>query len=362
MYRIASPLPMTDDQRAELERLAGSSTQAHRVVVRAKALLLAADGVSTTAVAAECDTSAATVRSWRRAFEERGLEKFGKVAPGRGRKATISQEKVEEIVNATRFTKPEGKTHWSNRDMAKAQGVSRATVQRIWSARGLKPHLVKTFKLSNDKHFEDKLVDVVGLYLNPPQGAVVLSVDEKSQCQALDRTQPSLPMVPGRAGTMTHDYKRNGTTTLFAALNVLTGTILGKCLPRHRNGEFLQFLRLIDRNVAKGKEIHLIVDNYSTHKHANVRAWLDKHPRFHLHFIPTSSSWLNLVERWFREITDKAIRRGSFTSVRDLIDAIQAFIDVHNDDPKPFVWTATTDEIIEKVQRGRVALEAVKQN
>ena len=362
MYKIAPPLPMSEDQRSELERLATSPTQAHRVVVRARALLLAADGVSTTEVAAQCGTTVATVRAWRRAFAERGLEKFGEVAPGRGRKPTISQEKIEQIVNATRFTRPDGKTHWSTRDMAAAQGVSRATVQRIWSARGLKPHLVKTFKLSNDKHFEDKLVDVVGLYLNPPEGAVVLSVDEKSQCQALDRTQPSLPMVPGRAGTMTHDYKRNGTTTLFAALNILTGTILGKCLPRHRNGEFLQFLRLIDRNVAKGKEIHLIVDNYSTHKHANVRAWLAKHPRFHLHFIPTSSSWLNLVERWFREITDKAIRRGSFASVQELIDAIQEFIDVHNDDPKPFVWTATADEIIEKVRRGRVALEAVKQN
>jgi transposase len=332
------------------------------VVVRARALLLAADGVSTTAVATECDTTVATIRSWRRTFEERGLEKFGDVAPGRGRKATISQEKVEEIVHATRFTRPEGKTHWSTRDMAKAQGVSRATVQRIWSARGLKPHLVRTFKLSNDKQFEEKLVDVVGLYLSPPEGAVVLSVDEKSQCQALDRTQPSLPMIPGRAGTMTHDYKRNGTTTLFAALNILTGTILAKCLPRHRNGEFLKFLRLIDRTVAKDKQIHLILDNYSTHKHAGVRAWLEKHPRFHLHFIPTSSSWLNLVERWFREITDKAIRRGSFTSVDELIDAIQEFIDVHNDDPKPFVWTATADEIIEKVQRGRVALKAVTQN
>lgn len=350
---------MTDDQRAELKRLATSPAQAHRVVVRARALLLAADGVSTTAVAAECDTTVATIRSWRRAFEERGLEKFGEVAPGRGRKATISQEKVEEIVYATRFTRPEGKTHWSTRDMAEAQGVSRATVQRVWSARGLKPHLAKTFKLSNDKQFEEKLVDVVGLYLNPPEGAVVLSVDEKSQCQALDRTQPSLPMIPGRAGTMTHDCKRNGTTTLFAALNILTGTILGKCLPRHRNGEFLKFLRLIDRTVPKGKQIHLILDNYSTHKHANVRAWLEKHPRFHLHFIPTSSSWPNLVERWFREITDKAIRRGSFTSVQELIDAIQEFIDVHNDDPKPFVWTATADEIIQKVQLSR---RAVTQN
>ncbi|HCA87733.1 MAG TPA: IS630 family transposase [Streptomyces sp.] len=362
MYRFAPPLSMTDEQRAELQSLASSSKLPHRVVVRARALLLAADGASTTAVAAECDTTVATIRSWRRGFEERGLEKFGEVAPGRGRKATISQEKIEEIVHATRFTRPRGKTHWSTRDMAAAQGVSRATVQRIWSARGLKPHLVKTFKLSNDKSFEEKLVDVVGLYLNPPEGAVVLSVDEKSQCQALDRTQPSLPMKPGRAGTMTHDYKRNGTTTLFAALNILTGTILGKCLPRHRNGEFLKFLRLIDRTVPKGKEIHLILDNYSTHKHANVRAWLEKHPRFHLHFIPTSSSWLNLVERWFREITDKAIRRGSFTSVNELIEAINEFIEIHNNDPKPFIWTATADEIIEKVQRGRVALKAVNQN
>jgi transposase len=246
--------------------------------------------------------------------------------------------------------------------MAKAQGVSPATVQRIWSARGLKPHLVRTFKLSNDKQFEDKLVDVVGLYLDPPQGALVLGVDEKSQCQALDRTQPSLPMKPGRAGTMTHDYKRNGTTTLFAALNVLTGEVLGKCLPRHRNGEFLKFLRLIDRSAPRGQQIHLIVDNYSTHKHDNVKTWLDKHPRFHLHFIPTSSSWLNLVERWFREITDKAIRRGSFSSVDELIAAIEEFIRVHNDDPKPFIWTATADEIIEKIRRGRVAPETVTQN
>ena len=362
MYRIAPPLQMTDDDRAELARLASSSTQPHRVVLRARALLLAAEGASHAAVADECGVTRATVRTWRRTFEERGLEKFAKVAPGRGRKTAISQAKIEEIVHATRFTRPRGKTHWSTRDMAKAQGVSRATVQRIWSARGLKPHLVETFKLSNDKQFEEKLVDVVGLYLNPPEGAVVLSVDEKPQCQALDRTQPSLPMKPGRAGTMTHDYKRNGTTTLFAALNILTGTILGKCLPRHRNGEFLKFLKLIDKNVAKGKEIHLILDNYSTHKHANVRAWLEKHPRFHLHFIPTSSSWLNLVERWFREITDKAIRRGSFTSVQELIEAINEFIAVHNNDPKPFIWTATADEIIEKVQRGRVTLKAVTQN
>jgi transposase len=240
--------------------------------------------------------------------------------------------------------------------MAKAQGVSPATVQRIWSARGLKPHLIKTFKLSNDSRFEEKLIDVVGLYLNPPDSAVVLCVDEKSSIQALDRTQATLPMVKGRAGTMTHDYKRNGTTTLFAALNVLTGVVLGQCLPRHRNGEFLKFLKTIDRETPKGLQVHLILDNYATHKHPNVKAWLAKNPRFHLHFTPTSSSWLNLVERWFRELTDKAIRRGVFHSVPDLITAIEAYLQASNDDPKPFIWTATADAILEKVRRGRVTL------
>ena len=359
MSRVAPPLVVAEDQRVELERLARSQTEPHRVVVRAKALLMAARGEPNTAIAEESGVSVGTVRSWRDRFAIKGLDKFARVGPGRGRKASISQDEVERIVYATRFTKPQGKTHWSCRDMAAAQGVSPATVQRIWSARGLKPHLVRTFKLSNDKHFEGKLVDVVGLYLNPPEGALVLCVDEKSQCQALDRTQPSLPLKPGRAGTMTHDYKRHGTTTLFAALNVLTGEVLGKCLPRHRNGEFLKFLRLIDRSVPKGQQIHLIVDNYATHKHDNVKAWLAKHPRFHLHFIPTSSSWLNLVERWFREITDKAIRRGSFGSLDDLIAAIEEYIRVHNDDPKPFMWTATAEEIIEKVRRGRAALQTV---
>ena len=235
--------------------------------------------------------------------------------------------------------------------------MSKATVQRIWRARGLQPHRVETFKLSNDKRFEEKLVDVVGLYLNPPEQAVVLCMDEKSQIQALDRTQPTLPMKKGRAGTMTHDYKRNGTTTLFAALNVLTGTVIGQCLPRHRHGEFLKFLRAVDRQVPKGLEIHMILDNYGTHKHANVQAWLAKHPRFHLHFTPTSSSWLNLVERWFRNITDKAIRRGVFKSVPDLIAAIEEYLSASNDDPKPFVWTATAEDILAKVRRGRVTLK-----
>lgn len=245
--------------------------------------------------------------------------------------------------------------------MAKAQGVSPATVQRIWSARELKPHLVKTFKLSNDKRFEEKLVDVVGLYLNPPENAIVFCMDEKSQIQALDRTQPSLPIKPGRAGTMTHDYKRNGTTTLFAALEVLSGRVIGQCLPRHRNVEFLKFLRTIDREVPDGLQIHLILDNYGTHKHENVNKWLAKHPRFHMHFIPTSSSWLNMVERWFGKLTEKTIRRGVFHSVPDLVAAIETYIQANNDNPEPFVWTQTAEQILEKVRRGRVALQLANQ-
>ena len=237
--------------------------------------------------------------------------------------------------------------------------MSAATVQRVWSARGLKPHLVKSFKLSSDKHFEEKLIDVVGLYLNPPDRAVVLCMDEKTQIQTLDRTQPSLPMKKGLAGMMTHDYKRNGTTTLFAALNVLTGVVIGECLARDRLEEFLKFLRRVDREVPKDLHVHLILDNYATHKHAHVKAWLAKHPRFHLHYTPTSSSWLNLVERWFREITDKAIRRGVFPSVPDLVAAIETYLKANNDNPKPSVWVATADSILEKVPRGRVALEAI---
>jgi transposase len=237
--------------------------------------------------------------------------------------------------------------------------VSPATVQRIWSARGLKPHRVETFKLSGDRRFEEKLVDVVGLYLNPPENAIVLCMDEKSQIQALDRSQPSLPIKPGRAGTMTHDYKRNGTTTLFAALDVLTGSVIGQCLPRHRHIEFLKFLRTIDREVPKALQVHLILDNYAAHKHPNVETWLTKHPRFHLHFTPTSSSWLNLVEIFFGKLTDKAIRRGVFKSVPDLIDAIDAYLAATNTNPQAFVWTATAEQILDKVRRGRVTLDAI---
>ena len=350
---------MTDGQRDVLERLARAAVAAHREVQRARALLLAADGVANTRIAAQVGVSPTTVAAWRQRFSEEGLTAFAGVRPGRGRKPSISSAKVAEIVRATLEDTPRAETHWSCRTMAKAQGVSPATVQRIWSARGLRPHRLETFKLSNDKRFEEKLVDVVGLYLNPPEKAVVLCMDEKSQIQALDRTQPSLPMKKGRAGTMTHDYKRNGTTTLFAALDVLSGAVIGQCLPRHRHEEFLKFLRTIDRQVPKGLAIHLILDNYSTHKHENVGNWLAKHPRFHLHFTPTSSSWLNLVERWFGKLTDKAIRRGVFRSVPELIAAIEDYLQATNDKPSPFLWTATADSILAKVRRGRLTLEQI---
>jgi len=352
---------MSDGQREALGVLARSQTAPHRQVQRAEALLLAADGVANTRIAEQVGVNPSTVRAWRTRFAEEGLAKLGRVRAGRGRKSTIAQDTIEEIVELTRNSKPAGQTHWSCRTMAARVGVSPATVQRVWAARGLKPHLVKTFKLSNDPRFEEKLIDVVGLYVNPPDNALVLCLDEKSSVQALDRTQPSLPIKKGRAATMTHDYKRNGTTTLFAALDVLTGTVIGQCLPRHRHEEFLKFLRKIDREVPKGLQVHLICDNYATHKHPEVKAWLAKHRRFHMHFTPTSSSWLNLIERWFRELTDKALRRGVFHSVPDLIAKIEEYLTAHNDDPKPFVWTATADDILAKVARGRVALQAVNQ-
>ena len=354
-----APMPLVESQREIFEKLARSRTAKHRDVQRARALLLAADGIANTRIAAVVGVSPTSVTNWRARFAAEGLKLLGPIRQGRGRKPSIAPQKVAEIVRCTLEDRPPGETHWSCRTMAKAQGISPATVQRIWSARGIRPHRTKTFKLSNDKRFEEKLVDVVGLYLNPPENAIVLCMDEKSQIQALDRTQPSLPMKPGRAGTMTHDYKRNGTTTLFAALDVLTGAVIGECLPRHRHIEFLKFLRIIDREVPNGLQIHLILDNYATHKHDNVKKWLAKHPRFHLHFTPTSSSWLNLVERFFGKLTDKAIRRGIFHSVPDLIAAIEAYLKATNQDPKPFVWTATADSILEKVRRGRVTLDAI---
>ena len=343
-----------------LEQIVAAPSNPHRMVREARGLLMAGDGLANAVIAERLDVSRSTVLGWRAQFVDDGVAGVGRVRPGRGRKATIPAAKVDEIVRATQNETPPEATHWSVRSMAAAQGVGRSTVHKIWRARGLKPHLVETFKLSNDPDFDDKLVDVVALYMNPPENAVVLSVDEKSQVQALDRTQPSLPLKPGRAGTMTHDYKRNGTTTLFAALNVLTGAVLGKCLPRHRHQEFLTFLRLINRRVPKTKQIHLILDNYATHNRPEVKAWLAEHPRFHLHFTPTSSSWLNLVERWFRELTSRRLARGSFASVDELVAAIESYIAHHNDNPKPFVWTKTADEIIAKVRRGRVALDQAR--
>jgi len=348
---------LSAQHRAQLERWVGAHGTPQSVAQRARIVLLSAEGKTNSQIARDLGVSRPTVILWRSRFVEGGPPALAETKPGRGRKPVISAEKIQAIVHATTQTRPSGQTHWSCRTMAKAQGVSPATVQRIWDAHGLKPHRVRTFKLSNDPRFTEKLTDVVGLYLNPPEKAIVLCVDEKSQIQALDRTQASLPMKRGRAGTMTHDYKRNGTTTLFAALDVLDGRVVGQCLPRHRHQEFLKFLRLLDREFPGDRDLHLIVDNYRTHKHANVNAWLTKHPRFHLHFIPTSSSWLNLVERWFRELTDKALRRGVFHSVPDLIDAINEFLAAHNDDPKPFVWTASIEAILEKVGRCKAVLE-----
>src|SRR5271168_960539 len=350
---------VSEEQRVLLERWVNAHGTPQSVAARAWIVLMGSDGVSNSAIARELGVSRPTVIMWRERFRVDGPQALWEVKPGRGRKRTISAQKVKEIVRATTQTTPPGETHWSCRSMAKAQGVSPATVQRIWDAHGLKPHLLRTFKLSNDPLFTEKLTDVVGLYLNPPDKALVLCVDEKSQIQALDRTQASLPMKRGRAGTMTHDYKRNGTTTLFAALNTLDGSVVGECLPRHRHQEFLKFLRTLDREFPAELDLHLILDNYRTHKHDDVNAWLAKHPRFHLHFTPTSSSWLNLVERFFGKLTDKAIRRGVFHSVPELIAAIGDYLDATNTDPQPFTWTASADQILEKVRRGRVTLDAI---
>jgi transposase len=353
----AASLVVSPAQREVLQRVARSGRSAHREVLRARVLLDLGEGFGNKTAAARHGVTAVTVRAWRAAFESDGLTGWGKVKEGRGRKPVLSEEKVAEIVELTTKTIPPGHTHWSCRTMAVRVGVSPATVQRIWSELGLQPHRVDTFKISNDTRFTEKLIDVVGLYLNPPDKAVVLCMDEKSSVQALDRTQASLPLRPGRAATMTHDYKRNGTTTLFAAIDVLTGKVIGQCLPRHRHEEFLTFLTTIDREVPGNLQIHLILDNYATHKHPKVQAWLKRHKRFHLHFTPTSSSWLNQVERWFRDLTDKNLRRGIFASVPDLIASIQSYIDAHNADPRPYVWTATAESILAKVTRARSTLD-----
>lgn len=359
MWKTAPPLSATKEQKKQLLTWVRSGKTEQRIAFRCHIVLRAIEGKSNNAIADELDTSRPTVIQWRNRFHKGGPQALCVDLPRGKSFPALSKKKIEEIIRKTTQEKPENATHWSCRSMAKECDTSKDSIQRVWESHGLKPHLVKTFKLSNDPHFIEKLKDVVGLYLNPPEHALVFCVDEKSQIQALDRTQPSLPIKKGRAGTMTHDYKRNGTTTLFAALDVLKGEVIGECMKKHRHQEFLKFLRKIDRNTSKKLDIHCIVDNYCTHKHKKVKEWLKKHPRFHFHFIPTSSSWLNLVERWFGEITEKRIRRGVFISVKELESAIYEYIKINNKAPKPFVWTKKADAIIEKVNRCKAVLETL---
>ena len=358
--RIAPSIQVTDTERRQLEQWTRGRRTPARLVLRAKITVLAADGHDNHHIAVVLGTSRQTVGLWRQRFATQRLSGLAQDAPRGGRPPKARHALIARILKTTTQTKPPGATHWSTRTLAQYLRTNPTFVHRVWAAHGLQPHRVRTFKLSRDPHFQDKLEDVVGLYLNPPEHAVVLCVDEKSQIQALDRTQPGLPLKPGRCGTMTHDYKRHGTTTLFAALNVAEGSLISTCLPRHRHQEWLRFLRLIERQVPQGKALHLIADNYATHTHPTVQRWLTRHPRIQMHFTPTSSSWLNLVERVFGDLTAKQIRRGVFRSVPELIAAIDAYITQRNAHPKPFVWTKTAHEILAKVHRARLALDKTR--
>ena len=342
-----------------LEAWVNARTSPQRIVLRSRICLLGADGVSNNAIAKRLGTSRPTVILWRNRFAKSGPAGISEDAPHGPSSRRTEAETVKLIVEQTLQTRPPDATHWSTRTLAKEIGVSHMTVARVWDAHGLQPHRIRTFKMSKDKRFVEKLTDVVGLYLNPPEKALVLCVDEKSQIQALDRTQPGLPMKKGRCGTMTHDYKRNGTTSLFAALNVLEGTVIGTCYPRHRHQEFLKFMREINRETPRFLDLHLILDNYGTHTHPHVDQWLESHPRFHLHFTPTSSSWLNLIERWFAELTRKRIKRGAFRSVPELVSAIKEFIRVNNRQPKPFVWTKKVNQILEKIAHCKAVMGTI---
>ncbi len=358
--RIAPHIELTDDERVLLQQWARGRRTPVRLALRAKMMLLAADGQENRHIAAAVGTSRQTVGLWRERFAAHRVAGIARDAPRGGRPPQRRQALQAHILKTTTQTRPPAATHWSLRTLARHLGTNSTMVHRVWKAHGLKPHVVRSFKISNDPHFQEKLEDVVGLYLNPPEHAIVLSVDEKSHIQALDRTQPGLPLKKGRCGTMTHDYKRHGTTTLFAALNVTEGRVISTCLPRHRHQEWLTFLRVLDRQIPNDKPLHLIADNYATHKHPKVQRWLKRHPRVHMHFTPTSSSWLNLVERFFRDLTDKRIRRGVFRSVPELIAAIQESIARHNAAPKPFVWTKTAKDILAKVTRARKALDKTR--
>ena len=360
MSRHAMLITLSESDRQELERWASAHRTPQQVAQRCRIVLAAANGQKDKDIAGSMNINFKTVALWRKRTLSEGPDCLWEVATGRGRKPKFTADKVEEVINATLQTCPKGATHWSCRTMAEKQGVSKATVNRIWQSHGLQPHRVKGFKLSRDPKFLEKLTDVVGLYLNPPEKALVLCVDEKSQIQALDRTQPGLPLKKGRCGTMTHDYKRNGTTTLFAALELAQGKVIGQCYARHRHQEFLKFLKRLDAEFPIELKLHLVLDNYGTHKHPKVRDWLQRHPRFVPHFIPTSASWLNLVERWFGELTGKRIRRGTFVSVADLIAAIEEYQATWNENPRPFLWTATVESIVGKLARCRQTLEKIQ--
>lgn len=344
------------ETRDRLEKLIKGRNTPQKIVLRAKIAVRVLEGMLKKHIADEMGISRTTVYLWAERFEKGGVPALLKDAPRPGRIPVITSEKEKEVVEATLRTLPDNATHWSVRTMAAFQGISRMAVQRIWKRYNIQPHRVESFKISNDPLFVEKVRDVVGLYMNPPEKALVLSVDEKSQIQALDRTQPGLPLKKGRCGTMTHDYKRHGTTTLFAALNVLDGTVIGTCMPKHRQDEFLKFLRQIDAETTPGMDLHLVVDNYGSHKTKRVNEWLLKHPRFHMHFTPTSASWLNMVERFFSEITMKKIRRGVFTSVQALVDAVMDFVEKHNENPRIFTWTKDADTILAKVAKCTEAL------
>ena len=356
----AGRIELTENQRTRLEKMARNRSFAARAVLRAKIVLRRANGESFRDIGMALDCDYKTAWKWIQRWEADGFEGIEKEQSGRGRKSWVIAMKGQEIVHKTIQEKPANATHWSRATMALAAGVSESTVGRIWKRTGLKPHRVVGFKISNDPKFEEKLVDIVALYLDPPEYAIVLSVDEKSQIQALDRTQPGLPMKKGRCGTMTHDYKRNGTTTLFAALNTLDGTVISETMQRHRHNEWLKFLKRLHRETPRNLALHIICDNYATHKHPAVKEWLESHKRVQIHFTPTSSSWLNMVERFFRDITENRIRRGVFRSVPELEAAIKTYIDNHNVAPKPFIWTASAKDILAKVARARKAMDVTR--
>jgi transposase len=355
--RVAPTIQLTQAQRKTLTRLMKGRRSEVRVAMRAKIVLAAARGQENREIAEKLGVTRETVGRWRSRFAEKSVEGILKDLPRGGRKPTNRSRVEGRILQMTTQEPPTNATHWSTRTLAAELGVSQSMVHRVWKANGLKPHLVKTFKVSNDPHFEEKLRDVVGLYLNPPENALVLSADEKTSIQALDRTQPGLPLNRGRCGTMTHDYKRNGTTTLFAAIELGHGEVIATCMKRHRHQEWIKFLRMIDEQTPKEFDLHLIVDNYATHKHEKVKRWLKRHPRFHVHFIPTSSSWLNIVEGFFRNLDQKRLKRGAFQNVPGLTQAIMDYIEGHNRDPRPIVWTAAADTILAKVGRARAQLD-----